>query len=85
MQQKYVSQIRDEQIEAYNDIRRCKALGEKFITLTNPNNIQGGSNRWPLRMPYGNSSVISNPKIAEAYGDGYYIYTENVWLYGGDR
>lgn len=85
MQQKYVSQIRDEQIEAYNDIRRCKALGQEFITLTNPNNIQGGSNRWPLRMPYGNSSVISNPKIAEAYGDGYYIYTENVWLYGGDR
>lgn len=85
MQQKYVSQIRDEQIEAYNDIRRCKALGEEFITLTNPKNIQGGSNRWPLRLPYGNSSVISNPKIAEAYGDGYYIYTENVWLYGGDR
>ena len=85
MVQKYISQIRDEQIEAYNDIRRCKALGEEFITLTNPWNNQNGINRWPERLPYGNSSVISNSKIKEAYGDGSYIFTEKTWLYGGNR
>ena len=85
MVQKYISQIRDEQIEAYNDIRRCKALGEEFITLTNPWNNQNGINRWPERLPYGNSSVISNSKIKEAYGDGSYIFTEKTWLYGGTR
>lgn len=33
MVQKYIAQARDEQIQTYNDIRRCKALGQEFITL----------------------------------------------------
>ncbi len=65
MIQKYLSQCRDEQIEAYNDIRRCKALGEEFVKLQNPLNTQGGQNYWPERFPYGNSSVIS--KIGRAH------------------
>lgn len=85
MAQKYVSQIRDEQIETYNDLRRCAALGEEHITLTNPYNTQSGINRWPLRLPYGNSGVISNSNIKAAYGDGSYIFTEKIWLYGGTR
>ena len=48
-------------------------------------NNQNGINRWPERLPYGNSSVISNSKIKEAYGDGSYIFTEKTWLYGGTR
>ncbi len=83
-EQKYLSQCRDEQIEAYNDIRRCEALGEKYIILTNPNNLQGGINRWPKLLPYGNSSVISNPTIKAAYGDGTYIFTTKSWIFGGN-
>ena len=89
MIQKYIASARDEQIQTYNDIRRCKALGEEFITLTNPKNIQGGANRWPLRLPYGNSDVISNPKVAAAFGTGadagVYIFTEKCRIYGGSR
>ena len=89
MVQKYLAQARDEQIEAYNDIRRCKALGEEFIKLTNPNNTSSTGNAWPLRLPYGNSDVISNPYVREAFGTGnaagMYIFTENVWWAGGSR
>jgi Starch-binding associating with outer membrane len=84
MVQKYLSQCRDEQIEAYNDIRRCKALGEEHIKLTNPLNTQGGSNYWPERLPYGNSSVISNPKMNEAFNN-VDIYKDKIWLFGGDK
>ncbi len=85
MVQKYLSQCRDEQVETYNDIRRCKALGEEFITLTNPKNMNGSSSRWPLRLPYGNSGVSSNTNVREAYGDGLYVFSEPVWIFGGTR
>lgn len=81
MQQKYLSQIVDQQMEAWNDLRRCQALGETYITLTNPCNEQSGQNRLPNLLPYGNSSVVSNPKVAAAYGDGYYIYSTKAWLF----
>lgn len=70
-----------ESTEAFNDIRRMKALGENFVTLENALN----SNRFPLRMPYGNSDVTANQAVKAAYGDGQYVYTENVWWAGGTR
>lgn len=82
-EQKYLAQSYDEQIEAYNDLRRCKAMGESYITLTNPFNTQSGINRYPERLPYGNSSVLSNPHVKAAYGDGTYIYSEKTWINGG--
>ncbi len=87
MIQKYISQCRDEQIEAYNDMRRFDALGESeyYVEKTNTNNKQNGANRWPLRMPYGQSDVIANPEVSNRYGDGFYIFTENVWWAGGRR
>lgn len=85
MIQKYIAQVRDENVEAYNDIRRCKAMGETFVTFENPRNTQQGINYWPLRLPYGNSDVSANPNVAKAYGDGKYVFTENIWLYGGSR
>jgi hypothetical protein len=84
MVQKYLAQCRDEQIETYNDIRRCKALGEEHIKLTNPCNTQNGSNYWPERLSYGNSSVTANPKIQSAFSN-IDIYKDKIWLYGGDR
>ena len=86
--QKYLAQARDEQIETYDDIRRCKALDGSYpVALTNPNNTQGGANRWPLRLPYGNSDVVSNPNVTKAFGSGndagMYIYTDPVWWAGG--
>ena len=89
MTQKYLAQARDEQIQTYNDIRRCKAQKEEFVTLRNPQNTQSGLNQWPLRLPYGNSDVVSNPNVAKAFGTGNeagaYLFTENVWLFGGTR
>lgn len=89
MVQKYIAQARDEQIEAYNDLRRAKANGEEFITLTNPENTQSVGNRWPLRAPYGQSDVRSNHNVRDAYGtgndSGAYVFTENVWWAGGTR
>ncbi|MGL5318452.1 MAG: SusD/RagB family nutrient-binding outer membrane lipoprotein [Bacteroidales bacterium] len=84
MIQKYLSQCRDEQIEAYNDIRRCRALGETWIKLSNPLNNQNGVNYWPERLPYGNSSVISNPTISQAFVD-IDIYKDKIWLFGGSK
>lgn len=84
-EQKYLAQCVDEQVETYNDIRRCEAMGEHHITLTNPYNTQGGMNRVPKRLPYGNDSVLNNPTIAEAYGDGFYVYDQPVWWAGGSR
>lgn len=44
---------------------------------------------WPLRLPYGNSDVVSNPNVAAAFGTGNqagnYFFTENIWLFGGTR
>lgn len=85
MVQKYLSQCRDEQAETYNDLRRCKALGEEFVVMTNPRNVNGSSNRWPLRLPYGNSGVSSNVNVRDAYGDGMYVFTDPIWIFGGTR
>ena len=79
-EQKYVSQSYDEQVETYNDLRRLRAMDEEYVVLTNPWNNQSGINRYPERLPYGNSAVIGNPNIKEAYGDGFYIYAEKTWV-----
>jgi len=86
--QKYLAQTRDEQLETYNDMRRCAfADGAYAVQLTNPKNTQGGSNRWPLCLPYGDSDVVSNPKVGALFGSGneagMYIFTNNVWWAGG--
>ncbi|MFT3703999.1 MAG: SusD/RagB family nutrient-binding outer membrane lipoprotein [Agriterribacter sp.] len=72
-----------EATETFNDYRRLKAMGEAdFIDLKNPLNA---SNKFPLRYTYGNSDVSANPSVKAAYGDGTYVYTENVWWAGGTR
>lgn len=81
MIQKYLSFYEEESLEAYNDFRRLKALGENFITLANPYN----NNRFPLRFTYGADDVTTNVNVAEVFGNGQYIYTENVWWAGGTR
>jgi len=71
-----------ESTEAYNDYRRLKSLGEgDYILLENPLN----TNRFPLRFTYGNSDVLANPNVSSVYGNGSYVYTENVWWAGGTR
>lgn len=69
-------------IEAFNDIRRLKAKGENFITLANPKNASG---KFPLRCGYGSSDTTTNPNVQKAFGDGSYVFTENVWWAGGNR
>jgi hypothetical protein len=64
--------------ETYNDVRRLKALGENLITLQN-------TGQFPLRCPYGTTDVTNNPNVKSAYGDGQYVYSENVWWAGGSR
>lgn len=81
MIQKYLSFYEEESLEAYNDFRRLKALGENFITLSNPYN----NNRFPLRFTYGADDVTTNPNIAQVFGNGQYVYTENVWWAGGTK
>lgn len=81
-EQKYIAQSVDEQVETYNDLRRLKAMGETYVILTNPKNTQSGINRYPERLPYGNSSVLGNPNVKAAYGDGSYIYSEKTWING---
>jgi hypothetical protein len=84
MIQKYIAFFgaSGESPEAYNDYRRLTALGENFIELKNPKNAEG---LFPLRCPYGADDVTANPNVQEAYGDGRYVYTENVWWAGGTR
>jgi hypothetical protein len=67
-----------ESTEAYNDVRRLKALNENYITLANPN-------PFPLRCGYGNSDTTTNPSVKEAFGNGQYVYSEPVWWAGGNR
>ncbi|MCI0920447.1 SusD/RagB family nutrient-binding outer membrane lipoprotein [Sphingobacterium rhinopitheci] len=67
-----------ESVEMYNDIRRWKAEGKDLIVLKNPN-------KFPLRLPYGNSETSANPNVQAAFGNGQYVYTENVWWAGGSR
>jgi hypothetical protein len=78
MTQKYLAFFESEAVEAYNDIRRLKAMGDNVITLANPL-------KFPLRYTYGADDVTTNLKVAAAYGTGAYIYTENVWWAGGTR
>jgi hypothetical protein len=81
MNQKYIAFFEEEAVEAYNDYRRLKAMGNNVINLENPLN----STRFPLRYTYGSSDVTTNFNIREAYGDGTYVYSENVWWAGGTR
>lgn len=67
-----------ESTETYSDIRRWKANGENFIELKNPGKL-------PLRLPYGNDDTTTNPYVQAAFGNGQYVYTENVWWAGGTR
>ncbi|TDQ75311.1 SusD-like starch-binding protein associating with outer membrane [Sphingobacterium yanglingense] len=67
-----------ESTEMYNDIRRWKSNGEELIELKNPG-------KFPLRLPYGNDDTTTNPNVEAAYGDGKYVYTEQVWWAGGTR
>jgi hypothetical protein len=88
MVQKYIAQTRDEQLETYNDIRRCRYVdGTYYVALTNPMNTQANVNRWPLRLPYGESDVVSNPNVSAAFGSGSsagnYEFTDPIWWAGG--
>lgn len=75
--QKYFSFYQDEALEAYIDYRRLKAMGTT-IPLTN-------TRTFPLRLTYGVSDVTTNKNVYDAFGDGTYIKTENVWWAGGTR
>ena len=88
--QKYLAQTRGEMIETYNDMRRIMYTDGSYpVKMTNPNNTSSTGNRWPLRLPYGDSDVVSNPNVAAAFGSGneagMYIFTENVWWAGGSK
>lgn len=82
MLQKYIAfwGANGESVECYNDVRRMKAMGEDVYSLANPK-----PEKFPLRAGYGTDDTSSNPNIKEAYGDGMYVYTENVWWAGGTR
>ncbi len=81
MNQKYIAFYEEEAIEAYNDYRRLKAMGNNVVNLVNPLN----TNRFPLRFSYGSEDQTTNVNIREAYGDGTYVYSENVMWAGGTR
>ena len=81
MNQKYLAFYEEEALEAYNDYRRLRAMGDNIINLENPLN----STLFPLRYTYGSDDVTTNPNIDTAYGDGTYVYSENVWWAGGTR
>ncbi len=76
--QKYLASYESEVVETYNDHRRLLAMGDATVSLDNPL-------PFPLRLPYGNSDVVNNPNLAQAYGDGSYITTQPVWWAGGSR
>ena len=80
MVQKYLAMLGafGESTECYNDIRRMKTLKEDFVKLSNPK-------PFPQRAPYGDSDVLANPKVKEAYGNGQYVYSDPVWWAGGNR
>lgn len=81
MNQKYIAFFEEEAIEAFNDYRRLRAMNNNVISLDNPLN----SNRFPLRYSYGSADVTTNFNVRDAYGDGTYVYAENVWWAGGTR
>lgn len=83
--QKYLSFYENECVEAYNDYRRLLAMygsaAAHPIQLSNPLN----ESKFPLRLTYGNSDVSTNKNVKDAFGDGTYVYSENVWWAGGTR
>lgn len=81
MNQKYIAFYEEESLEAYNDYRRLEAMGDHVVTLENQKN----QSQFPLRFTYGSSDVTTNSNVRDAYGDGNYVYTENVWWAGGTR
>lgn len=82
MVQKYIAFYEEEAVEAYNDLRRLKAMGQgDFIQLDNPLN----ATKFPLRFTYGSEDVTTNVNVRNAYGDGSYVYTANVWWAGGSN
>jgi hypothetical protein len=81
MNQKYIAFYEEEAIEAYNDYRRLKAMGDNVINLENPAN----TTFFPLRFTYGSEDVTTNQNVRSAYGDGTYVFSENVWWAGGTR
>ena len=81
MNQKYLGFFEEESVEAYNDYRRLKAMGNNVIILANAKN----ATQFPLRFTYGAADVTTNANVRDAYGDGTYVYTENVWWAGGTR
>lgn len=82
LMQKYLSQYECEAIEAFNDYRRYRAMGNAaLIPLANTRN----ATQFPLRFTYGSSDVTANQHVKEAYGDGEYVYTQPVWWAGGTR
>lgn len=76
--QKYIAMSIDEQVQTYNDLRRCMGMGENYITLTNPNNNKNGKNFWPYILPYGESSMVSNPNLKAVD-----CCAKQCWLFGG--
>ena len=79
MVQKYIGLYEIEAMETYNDIRRLKAMGEgNTYELAN-------TLRFPLRYTYGSSDVTTNENVRNAYGDGTYVWDQNVWWAGGTR
>ncbi|MDR0430428.1 MAG: SusD/RagB family nutrient-binding outer membrane lipoprotein [Tannerellaceae bacterium] len=80
MNQKYIALwgANGESVETFCDVRRMKAMGYDFYGFQN-------SNKFPLRTPYGNGDTTTNPNVNAAYGDGRYIYTDNVWWAGGSH
>ena len=81
MLQKYLAfwNANGESTECYNDVRRLMAEGHKdFYGLKNPG-------KFPLRAPYGGSGVTANPNVEKAFGNGQYVFSENVWWAGGSR
>lgn len=81
MNQKYLAFYEEEAVEAYNDYRRLKAMGNNVINLANPLN----TTLFPLRFTYGSSDVTTNANVRSAYADGTYVFSENVWWAGGTR
>lgn len=80
MIQKYIAFYEEESVEAYNDYRRLKAMGENYINLAHPE-----PDKFPLRFTYGADDITTNFNISDAYGNGSYVYEENVWWAGGSR
>jgi hypothetical protein len=81
MNQKYIAFFEEEAVEAYNDYRRLRAMGDDVINLDNPLN----TSRFPWRFSYGSEDVTTNKYVRDAYGDGTYVYSEKVWWAGGTR